>query len=149
MCIAGDLPRMENLARSIQGAVRGNMKLENVKAVTDKLAGYDGQIVPPKQDIKDAGPYLQAVNAMRLGIQPSGECAGRRSRRIEMASCLGEEPASWILGRVAPRVLHRVRARSCAEGASGIEIPNERVGDSAIVLREAAWVFREPTARRY
>jgi len=53
MCIAGDLPRLENLARSIQGAVRGDMKLEDVKTVTDKLTGYDGQIVPPQNDIKE------------------------------------------------------------------------------------------------
>src|SRR2546429_3184585 len=52
-CIAGDLPRMENLARSIDSAVREDMKLEDVKAAVDSLTRRDGHIVPPKNNIKE------------------------------------------------------------------------------------------------
>jgi hypothetical protein len=53
LCVAGDLPRIENIARSIQGAVHDGMKLEDVKATADKLAGATGGIIPPKDDIKE------------------------------------------------------------------------------------------------
>lgn len=53
ICIAGDLPRMEKLAESIQAAVHENMTLEEAKAVTDKATGSVGHIVPPEKDIKE------------------------------------------------------------------------------------------------
>jgi hypothetical protein len=52
-CVAADLPRMEKIARSIQGAVREDMKLEEVKALVDKLAGSIGELASPQDDIKE------------------------------------------------------------------------------------------------
>jgi len=46
-CIADDLPRMEKLAGSIEGAVRDGMKLQDVKTAIDGLTGTAGQILPP------------------------------------------------------------------------------------------------------